>query len=158
MSFILAPPVRNMTMLSVWAGLQNGPLVPEGITNVTSFGVGNRRLRCGAWESGHGFKEKKEDEPRRTRRSTKKIQLRMNFPCGTRVLWWFMPLRETAPGKGFRVFGLHDCANNCTAFCSCLLKPRYRCFELWYGACYRPGGIRQQELKAVSPDLDPGFF
>ena len=103
-----------------------------------------------------GFKEK-DDEPRRTRRSTKKIQLRMDF------LWnscpsWFMPLREAAPGKGFLVSGRHDCANNCTAFCSCLLKPRYRCFELWYGACYRPGGIRQQELKAVFPNLDPGFF
>jgi len=72
-------------MLSVWAGLQNGPLVPEAITNVTSFGAGNGCLRCGAWESGPGFKEK-EDEPRRTRRSTKKIQLRMDFLFGNRVL------------------------------------------------------------------------
>jgi hypothetical protein len=57
------------------------------------------------------------------------------FPLWNSCPSWFMPLREAAPGNGFRVFGRHDCANNCTAFCSCLLKPRYRCFELWYGAC-----------------------
>src|ERR1700693_5414666 len=81
-------PVRNVTMLSVWARLQNGPLVPEAITKVTSFGAGNRRLHCGAWESGPGLKE---DEPRRTRRSTKKIQLRMDFLCRASCPSWFMP-------------------------------------------------------------------
>src|SRR6266404_9781192 len=91
-----------------------------------------------------------------TRRSTKEDPTQDGFPLWNSCPSWFMPLREAAPGKGFRVFGRHDYANNCTAFCSCLLKPRYRCFELWYGACYRPGGIRQQELKAVSPNLDPG--
>src|SRR6266403_5976407 len=134
MLLILAPPVRNMTMLSVWAGLQNGPLVPEAITNVTSFGAGNGCLRCGPWESGTDFKEK-EDEPRR---DTKVHEGRSNsgwISFVELVSFVVHAFARSRPGKGFRVFGRHDYANNCTAFCSCLLKPRYRCFELWYGAC-----------------------
>jgi hypothetical protein len=49
-------------MLGGWAGLKNGPLVPEAITKVTSFGAGNGHLHCRAWESGPGLKE---HEPRR---------------------------------------------------------------------------------------------
>jgi hypothetical protein len=113
-------------MLSGWAGLQNGPLVPEAITKVTSFGTDNRRLRCARSERPRTTKDTRvhEEDPTQD-----------GFPLWNSCPSWFMPLREAALGKGFRVFGLHDCANNCTAFYSCLLKPRYRCFELWYGAC-----------------------
>src|SRR6266481_4630342 len=72
----------------------------------------------GAWESAPGFKEKRGW----TTKDTKVHQedpTQDGFPLGNSCPW-FMPLREAAPGKGFRVFGRHDCANNCTAFCSCL--------------------------------------
>ena len=59
-------------MLSGWAGLQNGPLVPEAITKVTCFGVSNRCLPF--------VPVLKDHEPRRTRRSRKEIQLWDGFP------------------------------------------------------------------------------
>jgi hypothetical protein len=70
-------------MLSGWARLKNGPLVPEAVTKVTSLGVSNGTPPS----SGSGIQTGlKEHEPRRTRSFTKATILSWIFFVELRVL------------------------------------------------------------------------